>query len=475
MTDGLLFAQQVFSDQVTSEEFSQTAFYMLATAAVVLAIGGMCLVDLGLVQRKNVLDTCMQKLIGSLIGGFSFAIVGYAVWNWQYNTAFEVPNSLGQSISDWWLGGTNLVTFSQNLDPAVVPHADVLQVFLPFNMAFAAVVCSFIHSIGIERMKASAFYIICGVVGGVIFPVVLYLMWGSVSPLTARGVHDFVGVFPLYIFVGFFGLLLAWRLGPRLGAFSRHAETAGPAPYNQGLTAVGVGLLLFAISIFAMGCGFFIPGEGYYGITWTTSGLGITISNVVMAFCAGALGGAVVGYLTRNLIIAMTGPLAGWIAIASGADILKPWEVAIISGVAPIVALIGYTLLLRLRVDEKKIVPLGLFVGVYGCLAVGLFAWGTPTGGYPGIDSGTYAFQGAEVNVLWQAIGIAGTAVLAIVAGGLLIAIVEKTVGLRVNEADEIRGLDLTYWDMHGCLDGDVGATMRRDAPPAEPKVAEPV
>jgi len=362
MTDGLLFAQQVFSDQVTSEEFSQTAFYMLATAAVVLAIGGMCLVDLGLVQRKNVLDTCMQKLIGSLIGGFSFAIVGYAVWNWQYNTAFEVPNSLGQSISDWWLGGTNLVTFSQNLDPAVVPHADVLQVFLPFNMAFAAVVCSFIHSIGIERMKASAFYIICGVVGGVIFPVVLYLMWGSVSPLTARGVHDFVGVFPLYIFVGFFGLLLAWRLGPRLGAFSRHAETAGPAPYNQGLTAVGVGLLLFAISIFAMGCGFFIPGEGYYGITWTTSGLGITISNVVMAFCAGALGGAVVGYLTRNLIIAMTGPLAGWIAIASGADILKPWEVAIISGVAPIVALIGYTLLLRLRVDEKKIVPLGLFV-----------------------------------------------------------------------------------------------------------------
>lgn len=452
----VVVAQAEFPEQATTDVLAQNVFYWVATMAVVLAIGAFVLVDIGLVRRKNVLDTAVQKMIAALIGGLSFAVVGYGIWEWQFLNAFGVDNPLWQGIKDWWIGGTLLTQFSRNIDPAVAPNADVLQIFLPFNIAFAAVICAFVHSLGLERMKPAALYIMSAIIGGVIFPFILYLTWGSLSPLTNSGVKDYVGVFPLYVFVGVWGLVLVARLGPRIGAF-RKDPRVGPVPHNLGLTAAGVTLFLFAIPLFALGCGYWVEGEGYFGIAMASSGFGIALTNAVIALAAGALGGAILAYATRNLVIALVAPLAGYISGAAAFDAIFPWQMALIAFFAPIPVYLVYRwMVIDERLDERKVIPLALGAGLYGLVVTAFVMWanGTPSGGYFGLE-GTFAFQNAEVTPWWQLIGIAVTGGITAISALIVVIGLEKTVGLRVDRETEIRGLDWKYWDAPGVTTGD--------------------
>ena len=103
----------------------------------------------------------------------------------------------------------------------------------------------------------------------------------------------------------------------------------------------------------------------------------------------------------------MLGPFAGYVAGSNAFDIYSPWEMFLVSAAAPLVAYAVYEWTHRREFDEHKLIPLFLGVGSYGLLISGVLNWGTPVGGYFGIESGDYAFQNAEVNLLWQAIGLA--------------------------------------------------------------------
>ena len=105
-------------------------------------------------QAKNLLDTWVQKILASLFAGLAFIIVGFGIWNWQFNEAFGVANPLSESIKSWWLGGTNMTEFADNLDPKLVPESDVLQIFSVFFIVYAAAMAALIHSAGLERVKA---------------------------------------------------------------------------------------------------------------------------------------------------------------------------------------------------------------------------------------------------------------------------------------------------------------------------------
>lgn len=437
---------QFFKEQVTTEMYLLDIFYLMASASLILLVGAIGLIDAGLVRRKNVLETWIGKLVSAFVAAAAFTLIGYGIWNWQYFTMAGVPNPLGESIKAWWLGGTNLTTFAQNLDPKVVYEADVFQVFFVFFIAYAAVLGALLHSAGLERVKALPMFVICAVAGGLIMPVLAYLTWGSASWLTRNGTHDYMGVFSLYLLVGVWGLILAWRAGPRLGAFTPHSGTRGPVPHNLGLSAAGVGLILFAVPFLALGCGFIVPGTGYFGVSMTTSGFGIAASNVFVAFCGGAISGAIIAYITKNPITALLGPVAGYIGGGASADIVNPWLMFLIAMGGPVVFYAGYRLMLRLRIDDKKIVPLTLGTGIYGALIPGIVKWGTPTGGFFGITEGPYAFQGAEINLWWQLIGVGVVVAIAGVSGLIVILGLEKTIGLRVKEDVELVGLDESFW-----------------------------
>ena len=440
-----LAAGAPFKSQVSGDAFVQDLFYILATVFLLFVVGAVGLIDAGLVRRKNLLDTWVQKLVCALVAAAGMAIIGFAIWEVQYYQAFGVPHPIKQAIEDWWPFGAQQTKLSQNLNPTAYPEADVYQIFLAFFMAYAAVGGALLHSAGLERVKAVPMYIISLVAGALVIPFVLYLTWGSTSPLTNRGVHDYIGSYSLYMVVGVWALILAWRAKPRLGTFIADHRTIGPVPHNLGWSGFGVAVLMFAAPLAFLGCGYFVPDAGYYGISLTTSGLGIALINIFVSFIGGGLGGALIGYRTRNPVMSLIGVAAGYIGAGTSLDVGKPWQIFIVSFLGAFVVWGGYLLLAKLRIDDKKIVPLALFGGTYAALAGGVVGSGHKTGGYFGL-TGKYAAQHAEINIGWQALGVLVTLVVAGVSGLIVIVGLEKTIGLRVTEEQEIEGLDIAYW-----------------------------
>ena len=434
-----------FANQVTGSSYVEDIFYALATVCLLFVVAAIGLIDAGLVRRKNLLDTWVQKIICSLVAGLGMAVIGYAIWQAQYYEAFGIPNPVGQALKDWWIGGAALTHFSQNLDPKLFPTADVFQIFLVFFVAYAMVAGALLHSAGLERVKALPMYVICLVAGTIVIPIVLYYTWGSTSPLTNRGVHDYIGTYSLYVVVGVWALLIAWRAGPRLGAFKNHPRTIGPIPHNLGWSAAGVGILMFAAPFAFLGCGYIIGGSGYFGISLAKSGFGIVLVNIFMAYIGGGLAGALIAYRTKNPIMALIGVAAGYIGAGASLDIGLPWQIFIVSFIASFVVYGVYLLLYRLKIDDKKIVPLALGGGIYSAIAAGIVGAGDKTGGYFGL-TGKYAPQHASITIGWQLVGLLVTLAIALVSGLIVILGLEKTIGLRVTEEQEVVGLDQTYW-----------------------------
>jgi ammonium transporter, Amt family len=435
----------MFPEQVSTDVWLGSVLYLIGTVGCVLAFVAVSVIDFGAVRARSSLDTVLQKVVAAFIAIGGFMLIGYAIWNWQYNTAFEIPNPLWQSIKDWWAGGVFQTNPAANIDAKLEPNLDQLQVFVPFIAAYAGIVVALIHSSVLEKVKAGAMYIIAFVVGAFLVPVVLYLTWGSVSPLTNSGVHDFVGLFGGYLTAGTFALVLQLRLRRDRPAAEAPAEAA--EPQSLGLLAIGVGLLLVAVVMIVPGCGFLIPEFGYIGISGTTSGLGLVVINLFAAITGGTLSGAVIAYRTRIATWVVLGPVAGYIAGTALFDIATPLAAAGVGFGATFVALGVDKLLTRARINEHKIIPLGLGAGIWGAIMAGVVGWGDKTGGYPEL-TGTYEFQNATINPLWQLIGVAATLAIVGAVAFVTIWICERTVGLRVSPEDEEMGLDAAYWDV---------------------------
>lgn len=435
----------MFEEQVSTEVFAADLLYFIGVGASFLAVLGIALIDYGLVRAKNRVDTIIVKLIAAFVGGIAFVVVGYGVWEWQIASALGVPNAFSESLGNWWIGGELLTNFAFDIDPEVAPSVDVAQVFVGFFVGYAAFVIALVHSSAIERIKPLAVFVMAILIGGVFMPLLTYATWGPTGLLSNLGVHDFVGQLSGYVFVGTWALVLAWRVGPRLGAFAPHPRTTGPAPQSIGMTAVGVALLLIAIPWFAVGSGWMFPGEGYFGIHMTDSGFGIVVVNALTALGLGGLGGAILGYLTKRAFWILVGPIAGFIAAAGMADFADPWAVGLVALFAPYVGFAVERALPRLGIDEHKIIPLGLGCGAYGAILTGFIGWGVAAGGFPGGVEG-FEFQHAEITPWWQLAGLGATVGFTLLAALVTVIGLEKTVGIRVQEEDEIRGLDETYW-----------------------------
>jgi ammonium transporter, Amt family len=458
-----------FPEQASTNNVMSTFIYTLGAVAVVLVIVGLVLVDMGLVRRRNVLDTTVQKIGAAMVGGLGTLLIGYPIWQWQFNTAFGVPQPFWQAVKDWWLGGAVTTTASRYLDPAVVPEADVLQIFLIFFVTFTMATMALIHTGVVERIKPLPLYVMSFVIGAVLSPLVGYLCWGSLSPLTLRGTHDFDGIFPLYITAGTFVLVLAWRVGPRLGAFRPHASGAKPASHNAAFVGIGVLLILFALPFITIGSGYIVPDVGFFGISFTESGIGLVITNLFSAVLGGGVLGLVLAYKRREASWALLGPIAGVVMCGTLFDVGSAWECVLVGALGPLVALGTAALLRKARIDDPKVVPLALGPGVVGALLTGFLEWGTRTGGYIGLD-GKYAVGVGEITPWWQLAGVVATMLVAGVPALVLCLVFEKLGGLRQPEQAELVGLDAHEWGVSNFdddLEPALGAALAT-APVAE-------
>lgn len=428
---------KTFAEQVSAQAYISDLFYIIACMGAFLVVVALALIDAGTVNAKHLIDTLAQKIVSAFIAGTSCMIAGYAIWNWQFNQAFGVPNPLMQSLSDWWIFGPNMNTYGQHLNSATVPNAEVQQIFVMFFFAYAAVIGAFVHSMGLGRLKPSACYILSAVAGGLLMPIMTYLTWGPASPLSNNGLHDFVGSFSLYMFIGVWSLILAWRLGPRL------ASTTSFDGYMFGSGALA---LMMAIPMFVIGCGFLEPGIGYFGITNTSSGLAIVFINVFMSFSAGAISGAVIAYKKHKPVYIFLGPIAGYISCTALFDIASPWQCFAVAALGPWVMRGVTALMTKYDLDDQKLVPVALGPSILSVLLAGIIGAGLPCGGVAGA-TGEYVLQHAHITFWMQCVGVLVTLLIAGGSGLILVFGLEKTIGLRVASTIEQDGMDVWYWN----------------------------
>lgn len=247
--------------------------------------------------------------------------------------------------------------------------------------------------------------------------------------------------------------------------YAAHRVVGDYRSYNLGLTTIGLVFIIGGLPFVILSCGFFFEPEALFvGVNMSDTSVGVAFNNLGLAWAGGALTGAVIAYKTRKYIYTLLGPFAGYVAGSPAFDVYKPWEMLLVSMVAPLVAYAVYEWTQKREIDEHKLIPLFLGVGSYGILAVGLLKWGTPGGGYFGVTEGDYAFQHAEINLLWQAAGLILSIVAGLLTGWLISLIFRGERGLRTTEELQVAGYDARYWDIVHDFDsvtngGGVGGT----------------
>jgi ammonia channel protein AmtB len=192
---------------------------------------------------------------------------------------------------------------------------------------------------------------------------------------------------------------------------------------------------------------FFDPQALAISVTMADTSVGIAFNNYALAWAGGALTGALIAYRTKKYAYLLLGPFAGYVSGSMALDVYEPWQAFLVALGAPFVSYAVYEFLGRKYVDEHKLLPVFAGAATYGFIMVGLISWGTAQGGYVGIEEGTYAFQNAEINVLWQLIGVVACLGVGIVTAAVLSFIFERTIGMRVSDDDQAEGLDKLLWE----------------------------
>jgi Amt family ammonium transporter len=452
ITTFLAQAGQIVPEQVTTNSLAQNIVYASGTLGALVILAGLLMVDVGGVRRVNIFDTVIQKLIAFFIGFVVYFLIGFAIWNWQYYVAFEIEQPYWQAVKDWWLGGSLSGAFAQDVDPAqevMGANLNNQQIFIFFLACFAGIINVLIGLAVTERIKASAYFIISAVCA-VVSSLLSWLTWGSTGPLTNEGYHDFFGAGFVYVFAGAVALVLVRKLGTRPGMYSPHRIVGDYRSYNLGLTAIGLVLIITGLPFVILSCGFFFQPEGvealFVGVNMSDTSIGVAFNNLGLAWAGGALTGAVIAYRTKKYIYTLLGPFAGYVAGSPAFDIYSPWEMFLVSAAAPLVAYAVYEWTQKREIDEHKLINLFLGVGSYGILIAGVLNWGTLGGGYFGVTEGDYAFQHAEMNILWQAIGLVVCIAAGLLTGWVMTAILGRNLG--VDEDVQVAGYDATYWDI---------------------------
>lgn len=424
----------MYKDQVSLAAQLPTVLYIFGLVAIVIALAGVFLFDLGLSRRGNVVHTFVQKLIAAFVAAAGMSVCGFAIWDWQYNQAFGVPHPLREAIKSWWLGGANINTYAQHLDPAAVPGADGFQAFFAVFVLFAAFFAALLAGAVIERVKTSSLSVVTFVFGALAIPFAGYLVYGSVGPLSNSGTHDFGGSF-FYILLGCWALVLVWRARPRLGVFGGQPSEP-PLPHNLVFTLVGLVIFLAGICGYVLLNGYLIPDAGYFGITLNETGMGIIVTNLMMAFTASVIGGVIAWKISKHPYFLMVSPVAGWVSVSGLIDVVKPWQAGLTALFAPLIVVGAYKLMLRLKLDDPKVVPLTLGPGIYSAMMTAVFASGVKQGGYFGL-TGKYALQHASIGVGHQLLGVVVFLGLGLASAFVVVFAVEKTIGLRDRRVDE--------------------------------------
>ncbi|SEL12885.1 ammonium transporter [Roseovarius nanhaiticus] len=436
----------IYAGQVTLNSLVQNLLYASGTVGAILVVVGLLMIDAGTARRKNLFNSTIEKTLGFFLGFATYYVVGFGLWAAQYYVMEGA--TIMDSVRDWWIGGAMANALAHETDPAVFPGVNTFQIFIFFLAVFAGIINVLFHFAVSERMKAAAYFITC-VVAAVVSSALSYATWGSVGPLTNAGFHDFFGVGFVYMFPAGMALVFTLMMKPRPGMMAPHERVTAYLAPSIGLCAPGLILIFGGLPMVILSCLFFFDPEALaVSVTMANTSVGIALNNYALVWAGGAITGLIIAYATGKYAYTLLGPLAGYVAGASGFDVYLPWQAFILGLVAPLASYAVYEFTLKRGIDEHKLFPLFLGAGTLGIVSLGIFKSGTPRGGYLGIEEGPYAFQHGEISLVMQLVGLGVCVGVGVVTALILSVIFKATIGLERSADAQIEGLDKSLWEL---------------------------
>jgi len=417
----------------TNTIFAET-YYYITIPLMILIHAGFLAYEMGASRMKNVLSSGVKNILAFAFMLPTFWYFGWWIY-WGFPTGLTfTAGAVGISGSEY--ASSIAAPWVEYMGPNIADNAS--GVFWGAFAMFAATTASIMSGALIERIQTVGFVILAIVLGS--FAWVVAAAWGWHADgwlVTKWGVHDFGAAGLVHAVAGFFALGVLINLGPRIGKFNDDGTANHIAGHNLPLTTVGLMLIIAGFWGFLMAC-VIVPGEvwSWYPDKFATIyGTPITLSALAFNILMGMAGGTIGAWLmTRDPFWMMSGMLAGIIATASGLDIYWPGLAFLIAFGAGIILAPAAKMLEKWGIDDAVgAVTVHGTIGIYGVVALGVFA-----SGYP-------ALQGEDaptISLIGQIVGAIVFILLGFIPGYVVSLILSKLGLLRVPARAEEHGLD---------------------------------
>ncbi|CAG8864640.1 Ammonia channel [Pseudomonas fluorescens] len=403
-----------------------TAWMLTATALVLfMTIPGLALFYGGMVRSKNVLSVMMQ----------CFAITGLMSILWVvygYSLAFDTTGMEQGVINlNSFVGGFSKA-FLSGVTPDSLTAAFPEAVFVTFQMTFAIITPALIVGAFAERMKFSAMLIFMAIWFTLVYAPIAHMVWsGDGALMWDWGVLDFAGGTVVHINAGIAGLVACLVLGKRKGY-----PTTPMAPHNLGYTLMGAAMLW--IGWFGFNAGSAAAANG-------TAGMAMLVTQIATAAAAlGWMFAEWIGHGKPSALGIASGVVAGLVAITPAAGTVGPMGALVIGLASGVICYFCATSLKRKLGYDDSLDAFGVhgIGGIVGAILTGVFA-APALGGF-----GEVVDIGAQVWI--QTKGVIFTVVYTAIVTYVILKVLDKVMGLRVNDETESVGLDLAQHNERG-------------------------
>jgi Amt family ammonium transporter len=416
----LLLPIQAFAEELNG---ANTSWILTSTALVLfMTIPGLSLFYGGLVRSKNALSVLMQC--------FSITCLASIIWfAFGYSLAFGNGGSLNNYIGD--LSNFFMANITEESMEGDIPES----VFALFQMTFAIITPALIVGAFAERMRFSAMLLFSALWLIVVYAPITHWVWGG-GWLGEMGLLDFAGGTVVHITAGVGAIVAALVLGNRKG----FPQQAMP-PHNLTMTVTGAGMLW--VGWFGFNGGSALAANG-------DAGMAMLVTHISAA--SGSLAWMMMEWTKHgkpSVLGIVTGMVAGLGTITPASGFVGPAGALVIGLSAGVICYYAtQAIKQRFHIDDSlDVFPVHGVGGMLGTLLAGIFA-SDQLGVFSGQGYNEGMNMASQVSV--QITGIIATFAYTAVITYLLLKLIDNLLVLRVDEEDEMRGLDLVEHDERG-------------------------
>ena len=429
--------RELVMEAASAEVFG--VWFLIGAALVFWMQAGFAMVEAGFTRAKNTGNIIMKNLMDFCIGTVVFILIGFGLLMGE-----DLFGFIGKP-------GFDLFTAYAEFD---------FSSFV-FNLVFCATTATIVSGAMAERTKFLSYCIYSAVISALIYPIEAHWIWGG-GWLSQIGFHDFAGSCAIHMVGGISALIGAKILGPRIGKFQR--DKSGKVVKVNAFP--GHSIALGALGVFILWLGWYgfngaaATSMEQLGSIFLTTTIAPAVATVVCMIFTW------IKYGKPDVSMCLNASLAGLVAITAPCDVTDAFGAIIIGAVAGLLVVFGVWLLDHvLHIDDPVgAVAVHCMNGIWGTLAVGLFATDTAPGYSIANASGetlTGVFYGGGFELLGlQFVGFISVAAWTAVTITITFLVIKAIVGLRVDREEEILGLDVTE---HGLPSAYAGFAMLPD------------